>query len=55
MENCYDLNLTLCDFIEHSEGKTLDNRASKSSVDYRIQVGIPNDAREGVIDTLHEV
>jgi hypothetical protein len=54
MENSYDLNLVRRDFIEHSERKTPNNRASERFVNNGIQLGIANDSQQGVIDTFHE-
>src|SRR5882724_13609179 len=55
MENSYDLNLILCNFIKHSERKLPNNCASEGSVDDGIQVRIANDSRQCVVDPFHEL
>ena len=55
MENSYDLNLILCNFIKHGERRPPNNCASESSVDNGIQIRIANDSRQCVVDPFHEL
>jgi len=54
MEDSYYLNLTRCNFIEDSERKTANDRASEISIDNWIQVWIANNSQQSVVDTFHE-
>jgi len=53
MENCYDLNLVSCDFIQHTKWKSTNYGASQITVNNWKGMWILNDSREHVVDTLH--
>jgi hypothetical protein len=55
MEDSYHVNLICCNFIKHRERETPNNHTPERSVDNGIQVGMANDARQCVVNTLHEI
>ena len=55
MENCNDLDLISCDFIEHSKRKSVHYTASQISMNNWKQEGITDNSCEHVVDTLHEL
>jgi hypothetical protein len=55
VEDRDDLDLTHGNLIKNCERKTANDTASQTSVNIRIMMGIIEDSRKRVIDTLHEL